>query len=447
MNTKKIYIKGMHCVSCEKLLEDELKNVAGVLAVRANRKTNSVEIEYGAKEPNFSELKKMAEKFGYQVFENAPGLENKKTDWSVWIKSIVIVAVILFLFRIFQSSGIVDGINLKSSNVTFGIAILIGLVASVSSCLAVVGAVIIAFGEKYQTGAKSFYAGAIKPNLYFHIGRLTTFFVLGGLLGLIGGEVNISGNFISVFTIIVALVMGWLGLNILGFVPSIANSGIRMPKGLTGKWDNLKRSEHQAAPFILGGLSFFLPCGFTRSMQIFALTSGSFWVGGLSLFLFALGTVPALMALGVTVSWTSSKKMVVFQKVAGFLIVFFAIYTLQSGFALSGVKTNVLTSEKEAVSSNAVDNNADKNAQEIVMHVTSSGFSPATLTIKKGVPVRWVIKGDAVTGCTSKIIVPSLNISRNISQDDTIIEFTPTVTGEIPFSCWMGMVRGKFIIE
>ena len=138
--------------------------------------------------------------------------------------------------------------------------------------------------------------------------------------------------------------------------------------------------------------------------------------------------------------------MAVFQKVAGMLIIFFAVYTLQSGLALSGVKNNVLSSKKDTQQTeDKVKNN--ENAQVVEMSITQRGFVPSVLKIKKGVPVRWVIKGDAVTGCTNKIIVPSLNISKNISYGENIIKFTPDKAGEIPFSCWMGMVRGKFIVE
>lgn len=450
MQTKKIYIKGMHCVSCEKLLDSEFRNIAGIKNVRVFRKKNIAEIDYENQAPNFSEIKKVAQKYGYDAFENNPDLETKSpseaSDVASWVKAILIVAVLLFLFKIFQNTGVLNKIDFNGSKITFGVSFLIGLVASISSCLAVVGAVIIAFGEKYKSEGKNFYENAVRPNLFFHIGRLGTFFILGGLLGLIGGKINISGNFISTFTIIVAIIMAWLGLNILGLLPSISNSGIGMPKGLTKNWNNLKKSEHKMAPFLLGGLSFFLPCGFTQSMQIFALTSGSFLTGGLSLFLFALGTVPALMILGVATSWTKNKKMAVFQKVAGFLIIFFAIYTLQSGLALSGVKTNVLSSSKDAQQTDDKIK-TDEKAQVVEMSITRSGFSPNVLKIKKGVPVRWVIKGDAVTGCTNKIIVPSLNISKNISYGENIIEFTSDKAGEIPFSCWMGMVRGKFIVE
>lgn len=227
-----------------------------------------------------------------------------------------------------------------------------------------------------------------------------------------------------------------------------------MPKRLTKNWDRLKESEHHLAPFLLGGLSFFLPCGFTQSMQIFALTSGSFLVGGLSLFLFALGTVPTLLVLGVTASWTRTKKLVVLQKVAGFLVIIFAVYTFNSGLALSGVKATAVGTDNSGSASAPAAKPADnagaqesQNQQVVEMHVTYQGFQPAVLTVKKGVPVKWVVKGDQITGCTSRIIMPSFSISQNLQSGDNIIRFTPTQTGEIPFSCGMGMVRGKFIVQ
>lgn len=458
MNTKKFYIRGMHCASCEKLLDDEFRLLAGVKDIRVNRLKNTAEIDYDGTEPDFSQIKKIAQKSGYEVFEKngAQFREfHKKPNAGIvdWIKAIASVFLILFLFRIFQNTGLIDRINVQSASMTFGAAFLIGLVASVSSCLAVVGAVVIAFGEKYKSNKEgNFYSNAVRPNLLFHSGRLATFFVLGGLLGLVGGELNISENFVSVFTMIIAFVMGWLGLNILGVVPSISNLGVRIPKGLTKKWSFIKSSKHKAAPFLLGGMSFFLPCGFTQSMQIFALASGSFWTGGLVLFVFALGTLPALLILGVTTSWTKSNNMIVFQRVAGILILLFAVFTLQSSLALQGVALDFFSSDniKKTQQKNDVEIISDESKIEkqiIEMHVNSSGFSPSTFRIKKNVPVRWVVKGDQLSGCTNKIIIPSLKISQSLKAGDNIIEFLPTKSGTIPFSCWMGMVQGKFIVE
>lgn len=85
--------------------------------------------------------------------------------------------------------------------------------------------------------------------------------------------------------------------------------------------------------------------------------------------------------------------------------------------------------------------------QLVEMHITYTGFEPNTLRIKKGIPVKWVIYGDQVSSCTNKIIVPALNISKSIVSGTNIVNFTPQTSGTIDFSCWMGMVRGKFIVE
>ncbi len=447
MPKKRIYIVGMHCVSCERLIEEELMDVSGVKSVKADRKKGTVELLYEEKEPEFSEIKEIVEKYDYGAFENESDSQKGKNNPIEWLKAALVVVLVIIIYRLIQVSGITESISVGDDQLSFGVSFLVGLVASVSSCLAIVGGVIIAFSEKYKSRGENFFDSAVRPNLLFHLGRLATFFISGGVLGLIGGQISISGNFVAIFTIIIAIVMGLLGLNILGIMPSISNLGLRMPKKFSAKWGKLKGSKHKMAPFLLGGLTFFLPCGFTQSMQIFALASGSFWVGGISLFLFALGTVPALLLLGITTSWTRSKKIVFFQKVAGAVVIFFAIYTLQSGLALRGVKTDVLTTKKQTKTENVEDKNISGEEQVVNMKITARGFEPNVIKIKNNIPVRWVIDGKEVTSCTNKIIVPKYKISKSINSGENIINFTPKEIGEIPFSCWMGMVRGKFIVE
>jgi sulfite exporter TauE/SafE len=356
------------------------------------------------------------------------------------------------LFRLIEQNSSLSA-NISSLQTSLFLAFVIGLIASISSCLAIVGSVVIAFGEKCAVEGKSSLKLALKPNIFFHVGRLVTFFILGGVLGLIGGELNLNSHFISVYSMVIAVVMAWLGLNILGLVPSISDVGFRFPSFLSKPFGQLKNSDHYLASVILGGLTFFLPCGFTQSMQIFALASGSFWSGALALFLFALGTMPMLLVLGVATSFTKAKGVDLAKKVAGILIILFAIYTFSSGLSLAGVKSSVddssnLTKSRPVVDEkNSSAQKSDGNWQVVEMHITNSGFSPNVLQVKKGQPVQWIIYGDQVSGCTNKIIVPSLNISQNISSGKNIVSFTPDKTGEIPFSCWMGMVRGKFVVE
>jgi len=80
------------------------------------------------------------------------------------------------------------------------------------------------------------------------------------------------------------------------------------------------------------------------------------------------------------------------------------------------------------------------------MSVTPKGYSPNTLTVKSGVPVKWVIDGSGMTGCTSEILLPAFGIDRQLKRGENIIEFTPKVSGTYKFSCGMQMVWGKFIV-
>jgi sulfite exporter TauE/SafE len=46
-----------------------------------------------------------------------------------------------------------------------------------------------------------------------------------------------------------------------------------------------------------GALTFFLPCGFTFAMQLYALSTGNFWMGMAVMAIFAIGTLPGLLSI------------------------------------------------------------------------------------------------------------------------------------------------------
>ncbi len=86
--------------------------------------------------------------------------------------------------------------------------------------------------------------------------------------------------------------------------------------------------------------------------------------------------------------------------------------------------------------------------QTVEMHVRYTGWDPAIIHIKAGAQVTWIIWGDEVTSCTSRIVAPGLGISQALVSGKNVIAFTaPAVSGSVPFACWMNMVRGKFIID
>ena len=80
------------------------------------------------------------------------------------------------------------------------------------------------------------------------------------------------------------------------------------------------------------------------------------------------------------------------------------------------------------------------------MEVDASGYSPNSFVIKNKIPVKWNINVKQLTGCNNEIIMNDYNIDVKLKQGLNVIEFTPEKTGTISFSCWMGMIRGSFIV-
>ncbi|MBU0615031.1 MAG: heavy metal transporter, partial [Nanoarchaeota archaeon] len=52
-----------------------------------------------------------------------------------------------------------------------------------------------------------------------------------------------------------------------------------------------------------------------------------------------------------------------------------------------------------------------------------------------------------ITGCNNAIQVPKYGLKFDIKPGEQTIEFTPTESGIIPWSCWMGMIQGTFVVK
>jgi sulfite exporter TauE/SafE/copper chaperone CopZ/plastocyanin len=481
----KISIKGMHCNSCVTLLSEEFSRVGGVHHTDISLKNNAAQIFYEGEEPLFDQLAARAAHYGYTVLKAGQPAETEQRRGRAlasWALGAVVAALLLGAFALLQRSGLIEsfsgagGLNGVGGIGQLGLAFFVGIVASLSTCFAVVGALVIAFGEIYSSERTDKpLVAAFRGNALFHAGRLAAFFLFGGILGLIGGGLSLSGRTLSIIIIIYAVIMVVMGLSILGLGRLFRFTGLKMPPLLARTMERLKKSTHPLAPTLLGAITFFLPCGFTQSMQVVALGSGSFLGGAAVMLLFALGTLPVLFATGLGASWTRFKKVDFLRKAAGLLIIVFAVSTFLSATSLIDYQGNVFAEDTKngqnktdaipvqnaplpaktkpqpgkdkALSQTDTKKDDAPSLQRIEMHVTARGFEPAVLNVKAGVPVQWVIFGDQVTGCTSRIIVPAYSLSKSIDSGENVVTFTPSGSGTIPFSCWMGMVRGVFVVE
>lgn len=328
MKTYTFYVSGTHCASCKILIEDILNEQTGIHNINVDIKNETVSFETDLKNSKEELMNMFAEKIkqnGY-LLSLEKNTEEKDGNSIIW-QAITIGLLFLTVFFLLQKSGILNfGIGGQVTPLT---SFLIGLVASVSSCLAIVGGLILSISAKIiRDDSKN------KTPLYlFHIGRLMSFVILGGVLGFMGKELGVNYVFSSILGLFASLIMIVLGFNLVGV---FKKSKFTLPSGI---FSFFRRFEHQMfAPLLLGIGTFFLPCGFTQSMQMSALSSGSFVEGSLIMFFFALGTLPMLVLLSFgSVSFASSKYAPLFFKSAGVVVIGLGLFALLSGFAGLGI--------------------------------------------------------------------------------------------------------------
>jgi plastocyanin domain-containing protein len=83
---------------------------------------------------------------------------------------------------------------------------------------------------------------------------------------------------------------------------------------------------------------------------------------------------------------------------------------------------------------------------QVVPIVVKGGYSPDTIQVEAGRPVRLVFNRQESSPCSEKVILDAFGTSADLPEGtDVSIEFTPTERGDYEFACQMGMLRGKVI--
>ena len=85
--------------------------------------------------------------------------------------------------------------------------------------------------------------------------------------------------------------------------------------------------------------------------------------------------------------------------------------------------------------------------QEVPITV-KGGYDPDVIVVKPGKPVRLLFNRQKASMFSEMVVFDKTNQSAKLPEGETIaIELTPEETGEIPFKCQMGMLRGKLVVQ
>ncbi|MEI6388117.1 MAG: hypothetical protein WCQ50_15930 [Spirochaetota bacterium] len=87
-----------------------------------------------------------------------------------------------------------------------------------------------------------------------------------------------------------------------------------------------------------------------------------------------------------------------------------------------------------------------KGRQYLSTNTSANSYAP--IAVQRGIPVRWAIHAseEVLSACNEKFAAPELGISARLLGGDTIVEFTPQLSGEYGYSCWMGMIKSSILV-
>lgn len=350
---------------------------------------------------------------------------------------LVAIYQVLQEFNIFSFGASAEG------SLGLGTIFLIGLTASFSTCLAMVGGLLLSVSAKWaDIRPKSAGIRKLTPLLHFNAGRLLGYFVFGGLTGLLGELLILSIQTTGLITIVLSVAMIVLGLNILGLLPK-RFCRIPLPPFLLQRIRRMSTGSGASTPFLLGAATYFVPCGFTQSMQLFALSSGSFLTGATVMLVFALGTLPALLGISALSSFAEGRSGKLFFTFAGTASFLLGAMNLQSGLLLTGIDvTRYLPSYELQVQAYDPNVTIDRNGQQIIsVEVTDRGYSSASFTIDPDRPT-WIYANapETLSGCISNMSIPTYGMSSQISKGENWLgPIQPTK--DFAFMCNMGMFK------
>ena len=170
----------------------------------------------------------------------------------------------------------------------------------------------------------------------YNVGRLNTLVCIGALSGAAGAALVASGPVHAaerVLAVVAGLFMIVVGLEMLGVLAQLTTRGAWFAQATVGRLlGGVMRSPSLAGPLALGVFNAFLPCQLIYAFAARAASTASIAEGTLTMLCFGLGTVPAMLSLGVARKLALPSVRARLSLLAGVLVVVFGLVTVLRGF-------------------------------------------------------------------------------------------------------------------
>jgi sulfite exporter TauE/SafE/copper chaperone CopZ/plastocyanin domain-containing protein len=441
-------IGGMTCISCQNRIEKKLNETVGIEEARVNYNTGTAAISYNAECITLKEISAVIEELDYRVLDDSRKTVLSPAEGTGAAGTVILILALYMLARQFGISTLTAAFPLAEEGMGYGMLFIIGLITSVH-CIAMCGGINL---SQCIPGAaeKRNRTEVLFPSLLYNGGRVVSYTIVGAVVGALGQVITLSGRLQGLVQLAAGLFMVVMGINMLGIFPALRRFSFHLPRVFTRKIEEKKNAGKN--PLIVGLLNGLMPCGPLQAMQLYALSTGNPISGAISMFLFSLGTVPLMFFIGALSSVLSKSFTARMMKIGAVLVTVLGLTMFSNGWTLSGflnpLGTLFASSGSEGVQAAAVPfEPLIVDGVQIVNSTLSGGRYPA-ITVQEGIPVRWKINAPpgSINGCNNRMIIREYGIEHRFTTGENIVEFTPTRTGKIPYSCWMGMIRSSITV-
>jgi len=459
MQTRTIRIGGMTCINCQNRIEKKLKSLAGIENAAVDYADGTAKVTYDEAVIDLSSITGAVESLGYTTSK-----ENSNGNTALQIIGVLAVILVLAsLLRMFSTSSIAASFPLAEEGMGYGMLLVIGLFTSVH-CIAMCGGINLSQSltggnaksagvENTNTVPKSkLYLPLLLPGILYNIGRIVSYTAVGFAVGALGSVFTVSDLFRNVVLLLAGLLMAIMGINMLGLFPALRRFTQGFEKSKLSQFfaNKIGAQKTGRGPLVIGFLNGFMPCGPLQAMQLYALSTASPIKGGVSMFLFCLGTVPLMFALGAAGGVLSGAKGSAFSRramqVGAVLVAAMGVVMFTNGWNGAGFdRANplaVASTQKGSASDSVI-----RNGAQTINSTLLPNRYPA-ITVQQGIPVRWVINAPqgSITGCNNRFIIREYGIQHTFKYGDNVIEFLPERAGRFSYSCWMGMIRSSITV-
>ncbi|WP_434797166.1 urease accessory protein UreH domain-containing protein [Terrisporobacter vanillatitrophus] len=305
--TKFFHVYGMKCHSCEVAVEEEINKLQGIINIKADHNNSMVIVTYENGLCNDDKIKLAIKNSGFSSSNN------------MLIKVLGLSIIIISMFFLGNNPLTGSNTSFTSIETSFIMLFVLGFFTSFH-CVGMCGGILLTQTiNKYENIKDK--KSSFKIALLYNSGRIISYTIIGGIVGALGSIFSSTIQIQNFIKIIAGVFMIISGLHMIGI--KMLNN-IRVPIFF-------KKStcvNNHKNPFIVGYLSGFLPCGPLKTMQLYALSSGSFIMGASSMFVFSLGTLPIMLSFAYISSRMCKSFNERIYKYTGILIVILGILML-----------------------------------------------------------------------------------------------------------------------